>query len=140
MPPATVLVVDDHTDSRTICEIILARNGYGVISAADGERALELARKERPGAIILDIALPRMDGWTVLEELQKDRSTASIPIVMCTAHSLDSYRVRAMGLGCAAFLVKPCSPQEILDAVRDCFPDSVPTDTPPGGPPVAELP
>ena len=121
MPATTVLVVDDHTDSRTICGIILARNGYEVLSAADGERGLDLAREERPAAIILDIALPRMDGWTVLEELRKDPSTASIPIVMCTAHSLDSYRVRALGLGCAAFLVKPCSPQAILEAVQRCL-------------------
>ena len=124
MPPATVLVVDDHTDSRTICEIILARNGYGILSAADGARGLELARAEHPAAIILDIALPRMDGWMVLEELQKDPATAGIPVVMCTAHSLDSYRVRALSLGCAAFLVKPCSPQAILDAVKGCLPDA----------------
>ena len=130
MPPATVLVVDDHTDSRTICEIILTRNGYEVLSAADGERGLDLARLERPSVIILDIALPRMDGWTVLEELQKDPATASTPIVMCTAHSLDTYRVRAMGLGCAAFLVKPCSPKAILEAVQGCLSASSASDAP----------
>ena len=121
MPSATILVVDDHTDSRTICEIILARNGYVILSAADGARGLELARAEHPSAIILDIALPRMDGWSVLEELGKDAATSRIPVVMCTAHSLDSYRVRAMAAGCSAFLVKPCSPHSILEAVRECI-------------------
>ena len=130
MPPATVLVVDDHTDSRTICEIILARNGYSVLSAADGESALRLARSDHPAAIILDIALPRVDGWMVLDELRKDPATAGIPVVMCTAHSLDSYRTRAMALGCSSFLVKPCSPQAIIDAVKDCFPDSTSSDSP----------
>lgn len=121
MTAPTVLVVDDHTDSRIICEIILARNGYTVLSAADGSRGLELARSERPGAIVLDIALPRMDGWSVVDELRKEPLTAGIPVVMYTAHSLDSYRVRAMELGCVAFLVKPCSPQAILDEVQRCF-------------------
>jgi two-component system, cell cycle response regulator DivK len=134
MPPATVLVVDDHTDSRTICEIILARSGYGILSAADGARGLELAREQRPAVIILDIALPRMDGWAVLDELQKEPETAAIPVVMCTAHSFESYRVRALSMGCAAFLVKPCSPQTILEAVQGCLP------TPPStGSPVPEL-
>ena len=136
MPPATVLVVDDHHDSRTICEIILARNGYSVLSAADGENALKLARAERPDAIILDIALPRVDGWMVLDDLREDATTASIPVVMCTAHSLDSYRVRAMSLGCAAFLVKPCSPQAIIDAVKGCLPDPPASDAPASGPPI----
>ena len=140
MPPATVLVVDDHTDSRTICEIILARNGYSVLSAADGETALRLARSDHPSAIILDIALPRVDGWMVLDELREDPETAAIPVVMCTAHSLDSYRVRAMALGCAAFLVKPCSPQSIIDAVNGCFPDPPASDASGGGSPVPELP
>jgi CheY-like chemotaxis protein len=119
----TVLVVDDHTDSRTICEIILARNGYTILSAGDGSRALELARTHRPDVIVLDIALPRVDGWTVIEELKKEPDTARIPIVMYTAHSLESYRTRALGLGCAGYLVKPCSPQAILAAVQGCFPD-----------------
>ena len=134
MPSATVLVVDDHTDSRTICEIILARNGYGILSAADGASGLELARAEHPSAIVLDIALPRMDGWSVLDELRKDPTTSRIPVVMCTAHSLDSYRVRAMAAGCSAFLVKPCSPQSILEAVESCLPGP-----PASGAPVAEL-
>jgi two-component system, cell cycle response regulator DivK len=122
MQPATILVVDDHTDSRTICEIILVRHGYAILSAADGRRALELARAHRPDAIVLDIALPRMDGWTVIDELKKDQETARIPIIMYTAHSLDAYRTRAMALGCSAYLVKPCSPQAILRAVQGSLP------------------
>ena len=86
-----------------------------------GEALVKLERGLMPAAIILDIALPRMDGWMVLEELQKDPATAKIPVVMCTAHSLESYRIRALSAGCAAFLVKPCSPQAILDAVRGCL-------------------
>ena len=121
MTTPTILVVDDHTDSRVICEIILERNGYSVLSAADADRALELARAEKPGAILLDIALPRMDGWAVVEELKKEPATAEIPVVMYTAHSLDSYRKRALEVGCVAFLVKPCSPRAVLEAVQHCF-------------------
>ncbi|MBW3628223.1 MAG: response regulator [Gemmatimonadetes bacterium] len=130
MTPPTILVVDDHADSRVICEIILGRNGYSVLSAAEGDRALELARTEQPAAIVLDIALPRMDGWSVVEELKKEPLTAGIPVLMYTAHSLDSYRSRAMELGCVAFLVKPCSPQAILEAVQHCVSPPAPRGKP----------
>jgi CheY-like chemotaxis protein len=118
MNPHTVLVVDDHVDSRVICEIILTRAGYHTLSAGDGQRGVDLAQAHMPDAIVLDIALPGMDGWSVIDALQKDPATASIPVVLYTAHSLDSDRLRAERLGCAGYLVKPCSPQTILDAVQ----------------------
>ena len=129
MPPSTVLVVDDHADSRMICEIILTRQGYRVLSAPDGASALELARSQPPDAIILDVALPRMDGWAVLEELKREPATTAIPVVLYTAHSADSDRARARHLGCAGYLVKPCSSQAIVDEVRRCIPPL----TDPGG-------
>jgi two-component system cell cycle response regulator DivK len=119
MQPHTVLVVDDHVDSRVICEIILSRAGYQTLSAGEGQRGVELARAYHPDAILLDIALPGMDGWMVIGELQKEPATARIPVLLYTAHSLDSDRLRAERLGCAGYLVKPCSPQTILDAVHD---------------------
>jgi CheY-like chemotaxis protein len=121
MPAATVLVVDDHADSRMICEIILARHDYRILSASDGRTALALAREQAPDAIVLDIALPHMDGWAVIEELKKEPATARIPVVLYTAHFQDVYRARAMELGCSAYLVKPCPPRAILDAVRECI-------------------
>lgn len=132
MNPTTVLVVDDHTDSRLICEIILSRRGYQVLSAGDGKSGLEMARLARPGVIVLDIALPRMDGWTVIEELRRDESTASIPVILYTAHTLDHEQARARRAGCAEFLVKPCSPHAIIDAVARCIGIPEPGPTLPG--------
>lgn len=132
MHTTTVLVVDDHTDSRHICEIILSRRGYEVISAGDGKSGLEMARLAKPGLIILDIALPRMDGWSVIEELRRDEATAAIPVILYTAHSLDHEQARAQRAGCAGFLVKPCSPQDIIDAVQGCIGLPTPEPTPPG--------
>ena len=121
MRPRTVLVVDDHADSRMICEIILSRRGFQVMSAGDGKSGLEMARLALPGVILLDIALPRMDGWSVMEELRRAPETAAIPVIVFTAHSLEFEQARAKRAGCAGYLVKPCSPQDILDEVERCI-------------------
>ena len=113
----TVLVVDDHTDSRNICEIILSRHGYRVLSAAEGRTGLAIATTELPDVILLDIALPGLDGWEVAQALQGEPATNRIPIILYTAYWLESDRARARAMGCAGYLTKPCSPQSILAEV-----------------------
>ena len=131
MRPRTVLVVDDHADSRMICEIILSRRGFQVMSAGDGKSGLEMARLALPGVILLDIALPRLDGWSVLEELRREAETAAIPVIVFTAHSLEFEQARAKRAGCAAYLVKPCSPQDIVDEVERCVTAEIEAQPPP---------
>lgn len=112
-----VLVVDDYEDSRAMCAEYLEFMGYRVSVAADGHEALERAR-ELPDLILMDLSLPRMDGWTAIRELKRDPATSAIPIVVLTGHALRSLEARAMEAGCAAFVTKPCLPQDLLEHVR----------------------
>lgn len=119
--PATILVVDDDPDSQAICELILKSDGYRVLLATDGEEALRILGGERCDAMILDLSLPGIDGWEVAERLRADPGTARLPVIFYTAHGGDSARDRGVGVGCAGYLVKPCSPRAVLDAVERCL-------------------
>lgn len=121
MRPATILVVDDDADSRTICEIILSRHGYRVVTAMDGESGLRLAETEGVSAIVLDVALPGVNGWTFIERLRRSAAMARVPVILYTAHSFEADRERGLRLGCAGYLVKPCSPRLILKTVQGCL-------------------
>jgi CheY-like chemotaxis protein/HAMP domain-containing protein len=110
----TVLVVDDRYELRAVNTAYLSGHGYRVIEAADGDAALEVARRERPDAILLDHSLPNRTGLEVVRELKSDSATAAIPIVFITAHSYGAVGRSAMAAGCVAFLPKPCDPSRIL--------------------------
>ena len=110
-----VLIVDDEEGIRTLCRVNLELDGYDVVEAADGEAAVEVARKERPDVIFLDVMMPKKDGWAVLEELKSDASTASIPVVLLTARTSEEDQLRAWGGGIFEYLSKPFNPQTLVD-------------------------
>lgn len=118
MPTTTVLVVDADLDSRVICKLVLSRHGYRVVEAADGAMALQLARAERVSAVVMELTLPVLDGWAVLDQLRLDPATAGVPVIVLSAHASGSHRERAAQRGCSAYLVKPCSPRWVLEEVR----------------------
>lgn len=115
---ATVLFVDDHFELRAIHAAYLERHGYDVVTAADGDAAIDLARTARPDVIILDHSLPRRTGVEVARVLHSDPTFASIPIVMLTAHTYGAVGRKARDAGCASFLNKPCTPGRLLEEVR----------------------
>lgn len=117
MHSKTVLVIDDDGDSRHICATILAHHGFRVLEAEDGPSAIEIARERCPDLILLDLSLPVMDGWAVLERLQGGGETDSIPVVVLTASASPEDRIRGRRIGVGGYLVKPCSPALILDEV-----------------------
>jgi signal transduction histidine kinase/CheY-like chemotaxis protein len=119
---ATVLVTDDEAASRRIIGAHLAREGYRVVYAASGEQALEVARRERPDAITLDIMMPQVDGWSVLRSLKADQQLAPIPVVLV---SITADRGLGFALGAAAVLSKPVDRAELSAALRT---HCVPTD------------
>jgi CheY-like chemotaxis protein len=119
---ATVLLVDDQFELRAIHGAFLRRHGYNVVTAEDGDAALDAAREHRPDVILLDHSLPRRSGLEVAHELKRDPSTAGIPIVMLTAHTYGAVGRRARAVGCAAFLSKPCGPERVLQEVRRQLP------------------
>jgi len=114
---ARILVVEDDPDNRRIVVKVLAVDGYTTLEAADGESAFALARREHPDAILMDLAMPGVDGWEAARRLKADPATADIPIVALTAFALRGDEDRAREAGCDAYLAKPCRPQAIRDVV-----------------------
>jgi two-component system, cell cycle response regulator DivK len=113
-----ILLVEDDEDSRTLYRLALEYFGYRVMEAADGADGLAAARVNLPGLVIMDLSLPRLDGWSTLRELRADPTTAGVPALALTGHVSEADRVRAREAGFEAFLPKPVPPSEVLDHVR----------------------
>jgi len=119
---ATVLVVDDDSLIQSLVRAELESEGFRVVSAVDGIQALRLAREHRPAAILLDIHLPKLQGWDVLTELKSDSAVASVPVIIM---SVEEQRARGYALGACEYLVKPVEPDRLLQIVRKaCTPGS----------------
>ena len=101
-----ILVVEDEATLQKTLTKALVRSGYDVLSALDGLRGLEIAREEKPDLILLDIILPKMDGFEVLRELKKDKSVSEIPIIILTNLSDMSDVQKTLDLGATTYLVK----------------------------------
>jgi two-component system phosphate regulon response regulator PhoB len=118
MPPSTdgerILVVDDEPDIVALVVYHLAKAKYKVSSATSGWDALALAKRERPALIVLDLMLPGMSGFDVLDQLRADPDTASIAVLMLTARKDEPDRIRGLELGADDYLTKPFSPQELV--------------------------
>jgi CheY-like chemotaxis protein len=114
-----VLLVDDLDDTRAMYAEYLLRSGYRVVQAADGARALTLARDLLPDVVVMDMALPVLDGWAAVRRLKSDPQTGVIPVVALTGYTAASHVRRAREAGCDAFLSKPCLPSALLAIVRD---------------------
>lgn len=102
-----ILVVDDDPEILGMLDIRLGKRGYHVMSAADGEQALEQARKEKPSLVVLDVMMPRMNGWEVARALRQDPATHGIKIVMLTAIGAQMNEMTSPLYGVDAYLDKP---------------------------------
>ena len=112
-----VLVVDDEPDVLLLCRLNLQQRGHELLEASGGGRALELVRERHPDVIVLDLMMPGINGYDVLEALQGDDATSGIPVLVLTAKSLRADRERSHGLGASAFLTKPFMPSELCEMV-----------------------
>ncbi len=115
---ALVLVVDDHEENRDLIEEILGDRGYRVRTCADGRVALDMIEKEPPDCVVLDVMMPRMDGYEVCRRLKSDPRTRFLPVVMLTALSDVSDKVRGLESGADDFLNKPVHREELVARVR----------------------
>ena len=114
-----ILIVEDEDDIRTIVRLSLERlGGMTVIEAGGGRAALELALRERPDAILLDVMMPELDGAATLEALRRDELTARIPVIFLTAKALPGEVERLRSLGAVAVLTKPFDPAALAGQVR----------------------
>jgi len=108
-----ILVVDDEPDIVALVAFHLAKAGFRVGTAATGADALAAAREERPALIVLDLMLPGMSGFDVLEQLRAAEATRGIAVLMLTARREEPDRIRGLSLGADDYLAKPFSPQEL---------------------------
>ncbi len=115
----TVLVIDDDPSAVDLLERTLTKDGYRVVSAPDGSKGLELAREGSVQAILLDVIMPRMDGWAVLAALKEDPATASIPVIM---HTMVDQKNLGYALGVNDYLVKPVDRDKLLATLKRCCP------------------
>jgi len=113
-----ILVVDDEPDAVELVEFNLKANGYDVVTATDGEEALEKARANIPDLIVLDLMLPEVDGTEVCKILRRDQRTQAIPIIMLTAKAAEIDRVLGLELGADDYVTKPFSPRELILRVK----------------------
>ena len=115
MADGRVLVVDDEEGIRVLCRVNLELGGFEVLEAADGVEAMEKARAEHPDLVFLDLMMPRMDGWQVLEQLKSEPTTANIPVVVLTARTSEEDQMRGWGEGILEYLAKPFNPQRLVE-------------------------
>jgi CheY-like chemotaxis protein len=116
--PQILLVAEDTDALRHLWRIWLGRFGFEVIEARTGAEALVLATRHRPVAIVMDLAMPVMDGLEATRRLKEDPRTAGVPVVMVTAYTSDQHRRAAEEAGCAAFVPKPADPYELVAELR----------------------
>ncbi len=114
-----VLAVDDDPVIRQLLEINLELEGYEVRLASDGVEAVEAAREFRPDLILLDVMMPRMDGWQACATIREDADLAEIPVVFLSARAQDADVEKGEALGAAAYLTKPFDPGDLLDLVAE---------------------
>ncbi len=117
-----ILIVDDEPNIILMVGTRLKANGYEVISAEDGQAGLEKAQKESPDLIILDVMLPKMEGYKVCGFLKRDYRYAKIPVLMFTAKAQPEDMDLAKQMGADAYLVKPFKPEELLAKVAELLP------------------
>jgi two-component system cell cycle response regulator DivK len=112
-----ILLVEDNEMNRDMLSRRLARRGYQVLIAVDGEQGSDIARTEMPDVILMDLNLPKMSGWELTRQLKGDLRTARIPIIALTAHALNSDRDLARSVGCDDFETKPIDFARLLSKI-----------------------
>lgn len=114
-----ILIVDDEPYILNILDFSLDAEGYRVIQACDGEEALRLAQEHQPELIIMDVMMPRRDGFETCRLLKEDLRTGSIPVVLLTAKNSREDREMGERVGADGYITKPFSPQRLLDTVNE---------------------
>jgi len=112
-----VVVVDDDPDLRELLRHVFEHAGYAVTALEDGSVALDAIAATRPDIVVLDVEMPRMNGWQVLEAVRADTATAELPVILCTVRSTSDDVIRGWSLGCDEYVTKPFDTDELLGKV-----------------------
>ena len=114
-----ILIVEDQEDNRSILRDLLSTAGYELIEATNGAEGVELARRERPDLILMDIQLPVVDGYEAARRIKANADLKSIPIIAVTSYALSGDEAKARSAGCDGYVTKPFSPRQLLAKVRE---------------------
>ena len=121
--PKRILIVDDEYYMHRLMQHHLARAGFEILGARSGREAIEMAVREKPDLVIMDVMMAEMDGLTALKGLKDSESTRGIPVIMLTASAHTLTREQSESSGAAAFFTKPFSPTQLLAEIRRLLPD-----------------
>jgi two-component system, cell cycle response regulator DivK len=116
-----ILLIEDNEDNRLVYRTILEYVGHEVLEARDGEAGIREARQGRPDLILMDISIPKIDGFEATRILKADPETCHIPIIALTAHAMEEDRERARLVGCDGFLAKPVEPRRVVTEIERYF-------------------
>ncbi len=109
----TILIVDDDPSIRHLLEMTVSTEPYNIVVASDGEEAIELARLHQPDIVLLDVIMPKMDGYEVCEQLKRDPATEGVVVILLTAKAQREDRLRGAAAGADGYIAKPFSPQSL---------------------------
>ncbi len=123
---ARILIVEDNELNRDMLSRRLIRNGYNILLALDGLQGVEMAQKEKPDLILMDMSLPTLTGWEATRRLKASPVTKAIPVIALTAHAMNSDRQQALEAGCDDFDTKPIELARLLEKVRALLRSALP--------------
>jgi CheY-like chemotaxis protein len=112
-----ILIVEDDPKSLTLTKDLLKVSGYTTIQATDGKQGVELAKAAKPDLILMDIMMPKMDGYTACHAIKSDKATKNIPVIMVTAVGFDLNRQLAERVGASAYVTKPIDREELMKTI-----------------------
>ena len=119
MSSGRILVVEDNMDNMTLISDVLQSLNYEVIQATDGEQGIKKTEEEKPDLILMDLSLPRMDGWTATKHIKANPELQHIPVIALTAHAMVGDRERALEVGCDDYISKPINLKELASKLND---------------------
>ena len=123
MDKKKILIADDEQSIRLLVRRLLSQN-YIVLEASDGEEAIDIARRENPDLILMDIMMPKVDGYTACHQITKDQATKAIPVVMLTGVGHELNKKLSFEVGAKGYITKPFSLQDLLDVIGPLLPAS----------------
>jgi two-component system cell cycle response regulator DivK len=118
MAKTRILVMEDDADTQGMMRFMLEYKGFEVLVAKDGKHGLEIAHHDKPDLILLDLAMPELDGWSVAHQLKGDPETKAIPVIAVTAYTMSSDRRMALNAGCDGFVGKPMNVPEFMAEIE----------------------
>ena len=112
-----ILYVEDNEDNVYMLSRRLKRKGFEIVVAVDGEQGVEMASSEKPDLILMDLSLPKMDGWTATKRIKSNSDLKSIPIIALSAHAMEEHKQRAIESGCNDYDTKPVDIDRLLSKI-----------------------